>query len=469
MKVLLLNPPGPFCRAGSRWPHRRKPRAVGIDYHPFPFSLAYATSRLLADGHQAKFVDCIATDTDNETLREVAAAFGPDVIFMETSAPSFHADVETMQTLAKPCIAGGAHATATWQTHLAAGFSGVVRGEYDQVIPDAIRLEPRPWLATPGSPPEHHAPLTRDLDAIPYPAWDQLPMEKYNDPFCRGRSVTVLSTRGCPFNCGFCTVAPYAGKRKYRRRQPARVCDEVAELIQRYHPDELYFDDDTITINRHHMIGLCEELRQRDFGIPFSCMGNATVSREVLEVMAAAGCRALKFGVETGDPDVLKRIPKKLDLEDVARTVRDCRALGIKTHATFVFGLPGETKESALRTIDFAIGLGTHTLQFAIATPYPGTRFYEEAAANGWLTKENWLQFDPAGEAVVSYPDYTAEDIAEMHDLAWQRWQWHMLTHKPGTLLHHFGNAYRREGVRGMARLGKYGMSQLLKGRSAQE
>ncbi|MBN2307981.1 MAG: radical SAM protein [Candidatus Hydrogenedentes bacterium] len=463
MKVLLLNPPGPFCRAGSRWPHRRAPRAVGIDYHPFPFGLAYATSRLLADGHDACLVDCIAEGVSEEALQERVGAFGPDVAFLETSAPSFLADVEVMKALRVPCIAGGAHATATVDEHLDAGFAGVIKGEYDQVITEALPLEPRPWLAIPGHPATEYAPLVEDLDAIPPPPWDGMAMEKYNDPFCLGRSVTVLSTRGCPYRCGFCTIAPYAGRPSFRTRDVEAVCDEIAALVARYHPDEIYFDDDTITANRSHLLRLCGALERRAFGLPFSCMGNATVDREVLEAMARAGCRAFKFGVETGDPEVMRRIPKTCDLDDVTRTVRDCRELGIRTHATFLFGLPGETRESALATIDFALGLKTHTLQFAIATPYPGTAFYEEAKREGWLRKESWLQFDPAGEAVVSYPDYPAEDIEGMHDLAWRRWQRHMLFRRPATLLHHFRNAFRREGVGGMIRLGRYGASRLLK------
>lgn len=456
MKVLLLNPPGPYCRAGSRWPHRRESTAVGIDYHPFPFALGYAASRLLADGHEVRFVDCIATQTSDADLAGIVRDFDPAIVFMETSTPSFRHDVETMKGMGKPCIAGGAHASATCREHLEAGFAAVVKGEYDQVISEAVTLEPAPWLATGDNPSPEYAPLTEDLDSVPYPAWDLMPMEKYNDPFCKGRTVTVLASRGCPLRCGFCTIAPHHGKQNYRRRDPKAVCDEIDALIQKYKPDEVYFDDDTITINRKHVIALCAEYSARAFGLPFSCMGNAVVDPDALAAMAKAGCRALKFGVESGDPDVLKAIPKDMDLGEVARTVTDCRKLGIRTHANFLIGLPGETREKAMRSIDYAIGLNTYTLQFAIATPYPGTAFYQQAVENGWLTKKDWMDFDPAGEAVVSYPDYPAEDIVEMHDLAWRRWQWHMVTRRPATLLHHFGNAFRREGLPGLIRLVRY-------------
>lgn len=462
MNVLLLNPPGPFCRAGSRWPHKRRAAGIGIDYHPFPFSLAYGASRLMADGHNAKLVDCIALGMGDDALEAATAAFEPDVAFMETSAPSFSADVATMKRLGVPCIAGGAHATATPYEHLEAGFAAVIRGEYDQVLTEAVELKPHPWLATADWPQAEHAPLAENLDAIPYPAWDQLAMEKYNDPICRGRSVTVLSTRGCPMRCEFCTLEPYHGARNYRRRNPKAVCDEIDVLIDRYHPDEVYFDDDSITLNRGHVLALCAEMERRNWGLPFCCMGNATVDRDVLEAMARAGCRAFKFGVESADPAVLERIPKQMDLDDVRRTAADCRDLGIQTHATFLLGLPGENRDSARRTINYALALGAHTLQFAIVTPYPGTALYDRAQREGWLTKADWTEFDPAGEAVLSYPGYSSADIEAMHDLAWRRWQWHMLTRRPGTLAHHFGNAFRREGVGGLFRLARYAAARLV-------
>lgn len=461
MKVLLLNPPGPYCRAGSRWPHKRPLRRVGIDYHPFPFALAYAAARLTADGHAVKILDCVACGIAADELLALARAFAPDIVFMETSTPSFHADVATMRSLGKPCIAGGAHATATVREHLDAGFVAVIRGEYDQVIAEAVTRARQPWLAMREHPDAGYAPLAKDLDTIPYPPWDAMAMDKYNDPICAGCSVTVLSSRGCPMRCEFCTLAPYHGERNYRLRRPEKVCDELEVLIARYHPDEINFDDDSITLNRAHILGLCAEIERRQWGLPFCCMGNAAVDRGVLEAMAAAGCRAFKFGVESGDPEVLRRIPKALDLDDVVRTAADCRALGIKTHATFVFGLPGETRESASRTIDFALSLGAHTLQFAIATPYPGTVLYERAKKEGWLTQDDWREFDPAGAAVLSYPGYTAQDIAAMHDLAWRRWQWHMLAHHPSTLAHHFRNAFRREGIGGLTRLARYAASRV--------
>lgn len=466
MRVLLLNPPGPFCRAGSRWPHSRKQRSTGIDYHPFPFSLGYAASRLRADGHEVRFVDCIADDVPLDALLEIAEEFKPEIVFMETSAPSFHDDTDTVQAIRSrfhiPCIAGGAHASATCEEHLEAGFAAVIRGEYDQIISQAVTLQHEPWLATPDSPEADYAPLVQDLDSIPWPAWDLMPMEKYNDAFCLGRSVTVLSSRGCTHRCEFCTLAHFHGSRSYRMRSPQSVCEEVEELVKRYTPNEVYFDDDSITLNRKHILALCDEYKRRGINVPFTFMGHATADREILEAMVSAGCRAYKFGVESADPEVLSRIPKQLNLDHVVRTVRDCRELGILTHATYLFGLPGETRERAMKTIDFALRLGTHTLQFAIVTPYPGTALYDRAKQNDWLIKDDWRDFDPAGGCVLSYPGYSNKDIEAMLALAFRRWYLHLLFHQPSTILHHFKSAWRREGLGGMLRLTWFGITHLL-------
>ena len=460
MKVLMLNPPGPFCRAGSRWPHTIL-RDTGIDYNPFPFALAYATSRLRADGIDVRIIDCIASRIDLDTLTRQVEEFQPDVIFMETSAPSFREDVLTMKTLGIPCIAGGSHATATPREHLEAGFRAVIRGEYDGVITQAVSLEPAPWLADAEHPDATLAPLVEDLSSVPLPPWDLMPMDKYGDSFCLGFAVVVLSSRGCPHKCSFCNLPHYHGRRNYRPRNPVEVCDEIEQLIERYHPDEIYFDDDTITASKGHILRLSKEIKKRNFGIPFSCMGNVPLDRETIDAMAEAGCRACKFGVESGDPAVLERIPKPLNLDEVRRTFADCRKAGIWTHATYLFGLPGENRESALRTIDFALSLGSNTLQFSIATPYPGTAFYEEARKNGWLVGDGWQGFDGATQAVVSYPGYTADDIKEMHALAWRRWHWHLLLHQQSTLFHHFRNAWKRGGMSGLFQVGRFSVNRL--------
>jgi radical SAM superfamily enzyme YgiQ (UPF0313 family) len=142
--------------------------------------------------------------------------------------------------------------------------------------------------------------------------------------------------------------------------------------------------------------------------------------------------------------------------------VKICKKLGIKTHATYIFGLPGENRERANKTIDFALSLGTDTAQFSIATPYPGTRFYDMAKQNKWLLTDDWESF--GSSVVIQYPDYTSEDIREMHQLALARWHRHVVFSKPSTVWHHINTAYRMGGFRNVADAVLEGFRLLIRG-----
>jgi radical SAM superfamily enzyme YgiQ (UPF0313 family) len=469
MRVLVLNLPGPFCRAGSRWPHGRKEKGLG--YNPFPFYLSYATSVLLKNGVEADIKDCIALEWDEKKLLNYFKKFQPEVIVVETSTPSYNYDIKFINKLDCIKVAVGAHATATISQHISDGFDYVIVGEYDfsllnlvKHLSGKVKTLPKN-IATKKTPRAQYIKLIEDLDSIPWPCWELMPMEKYSDPFCLGKNIAVLSSRGCPMNCSFCNISVFFGKPNYRTRDPVKVCDEIEFLISKHKPDEIYFDDDTITISKNHILSLCKEIKKRQFGIPWSCMGDAKVDADVLEAMAESGCRAMKFGVESADPKVLEKIPKHINLDDVKRTVKKCKEVGIKTHATYMFGLPGENKEKAIKTIKFALELGTDTLQFSIATPYPGTEFYKAAEENNWFTTKNWDMFNAAGTSVIGYSDYSEKEIIEIFKKAWTAWDRHMLVKKPGTILHHMYGVQRRNGFISVAKTIGWGCKRIIKGR----
>lgn len=469
MRIALVNPPGSFARAGSRWPHK-----VGdnLSYVPFPFWLAYAASLLEQKGFAVDLKDCVALSWDSKQLKEHLEQYKPDLLVMETSAPSYRLDIETLKTInseVKNRAAVGYHAVALPERHLQDGFQYVIIGEYELPL---LRLAgyldgseknfPDTGVATKDNPSVPNGPVIEDLNTIPFPARNLLPMERYVDVFAFGRSIQVITSRGCPFNCSFCCEAILPGKRTLRLRSPENVCDEIEHLIARYSPDEIYFDDSSFTINKQHVLGICRTIQQRGLSIPWSCMADAKVDAEILSQMAEAGCRAIKFGVESSDQEVLARIPKHTNLNDVKQTVQECRKQGIKTHATFMFGLPGETREKARETIDFALRLGTDTAQFSVATPYPGTHFYEMAQENGWLLSDDWEGF--GSSVVIEYPNYSKEEIMEMRQLAVAKWQRHIALEKPGTVWHYLRTAYKRNGLRGVVSTVMTGACQLMKG-----
>lgn len=469
MRILFANPPGNFARAGSRWPHKVD---SGLGYVPFPFWLAYATSYLKSNGFDVDLKDCVALEWSQNQFKEYIEEYKPDLLVMETSAPSYKSDIETLKVIGNdklPTVAVGYHATALPHLHLKDGFNYCVRGEFEfpllklaEYLDGSEKHLPETGIATRDNPNVLNGSVIKDLDLIPFPARDMLPMEKYVDVFAFGRSIQVITSRGCPFQCIFCCESLLPGKPGVRFRSAENVCDEIEELIAKYSPDEIYFDDSSFTVNREHVLGICSEVQKRKLYIPWSCMADAKVDGEMLKSMAEAGCRAIKFGVESVDPDVLANIPKHVNLEDVKRTVTECKKVGIKSHATFMFGLPGETREKAQKTTDFALSLGTDTAQFSIATPYPGTRFYEMAQKNNWLVSKDWEDF--GSSAIIGYPDYSEKEILQMHRLAVVKWQRHIAFAKPATVWHYVRTAYRRGGILGVAATILEGIRQLLKG-----
>jgi len=470
MKIMLINPPGHYARAGSRWPHKVD---GGFSYVPFPFWLAYAAAFLQKEGFNVDLKDCVALRWDSAKLKDYVGNFKPDIIVMETSAPSYKFDIETLKIITDngliPSAAVGYHATAIPGMHLQDGFEYAIIGEYELPLLDLARYIdgvekslPEAGIASKANPNALHGPFVEELDSIPLPARDLLPMDTYVDVFAFGRSIQVITSRGCPFKCSFCCETILPGKAGARFRSAENVCDEIEFLIKKHNPDEIYFDDSSFTINRNHVLAICDQMNKRGIKIKWSCMADAKVNEEELKKMAESGCRAIKFGVESADQDVLAAIPKHVDLDDVRQTVKNCKKYNIKTHATFVFGLPGETKEKASKTIDFVLSLGTDTAQFSVATPYPGTRFYKMAEENGWLISKDWEDY--GCNVVIEYPGYTKSDIFKTHKVALARWQRHLAFGKPSTVWHYIRTAYRRGGVIAVVNLFREGINQLLKG-----
>lgn len=408
---------------------------------------------------------------NNQELINSLNDFAPKLVIMETSAPSYKMDMETLKqlNLKVPAAAVGLHATALPRQHLNDGFDYVIRGEYElsalalaKHLSGATQDLPEKGIATKDNPSVELGPLAENLDYLPFPARHLTPLDRYVDVFAFGKSVQVITSRGCKYNCSFCTEPLLYGKPCYRRRSPENISDEIEQIIKQYNPDEIYFDDASFTNSEEHVISICQKMKERGINIVWSCMADAKVSPSTLKIMANAGCRAIKFGVESADQEVLKRIPKHVDLDDIKQIVQVCRQLGIKTHATFVFGLPGENKEKAQKTIDFALSLGTDTAQFSIATPYPGTRFYKQAQENGWLKKTDWSLWGSC--AVVGYPNYSLDDVMKMHNLAVAKWQRQMVLKKPASVIHYLSSGYKRGGIGGAIRILKEGSLALLKG-----
>ncbi len=414
-------------RAGSRWPHLRL-KKESLPYFPFPFFLAYAAAVLKKENHKVFLKDCIAEEMNEEDCFEWLDKIKPDVVVIEVSTPSIYNDLNYANKIKtkynSTIILVGQHATALPEELLHEEYIDyTLLGEYEYVLRDLISalinkqeasLIHGVCMRKSGKIIiNERADLIKDLSTMPYPLRDELPMHKYIDPFCKhAPNVQMISSRGCPYSCTFC-LEPwvYYGKSNYRMRQALDVVEEMEMLIKTYKAREIYFDDSSFSVNQNRVHEICNEILKRKIKIYWSCMADAKLEEETIKLMKKAGCIALKFGVESANLTILKNINKHINLNQVYQVVKLCKKYKIESHATYSFGLPGETKETLKNTIDFAFKLKTDTAQFSVIIPYPGTKMFDQAKKEGWLQIRNWEDFNGLKDSVINYPNLQGEEI----------------------------------------------------------
>ncbi|NUQ01867.1 MAG: radical SAM protein, partial [Armatimonadetes bacterium] len=456
LKVALVNAPWAVdgrigVRAGSRWPFTQDSHGQRVPcYVPFPFFLATAAAMLKREGFEVIIIDAIAEGLYAEEFMRRVEGFAPDVVLMETATASHEIDLDWCLQFKEQLgddlqvVLCGPHASAldTALMNEAPQVDAIVLGEYEPSFLDlmvALRdggdLSEIPGLLWRDTAGQVHVQQQRrelpPLSSFPWPERETLPMYNYFDSFANAMpwpNVQMHASRGCPFKCIFCVwpQVVYDGQ-NYRTRDNADIVAEMSWLVDRYGFKAVYFDDDTFNIDNERIIDLCDRIAAADLKVPICAMGRAdTSNREAYEAMKRAGVVGLKFGVETGDPEMMKRIRKHLDLDKVRRTVGWCKELGIGVHLTFSFGGPGETRETAEKTIRLALELDADTVQFSLMTPFPGTTMYEAALANGTLLTTDWKQYDGARYTVVRGEYLTREELEEVLREAHRRWLMHI-------------------------------------------
>jgi radical SAM superfamily enzyme YgiQ (UPF0313 family) len=208
--------------------------------------------------------------------------------------------------------------------------------------------------------------------------------------------------------------------RQYRARSAHNVVDEL-EYIREELPQvkEVFFEDDTFTIDRKRVIAICEEIQRRKLRITWSCNARANLDYDTMKAMKEAGCRLLDVGYESGSDEILQNINKGISTERMRKFAVEARKAGLMVLGDFVFGLPGETRETAELTLKFARELKPNLVQFAVSTPIPGTPFYRWAKERGFLLKDNLEEaLDEEGfqKAIVSYPEFSSREMEEYVD-----------------------------------------------------
>ncbi|MFC2044885.1 B12-binding domain-containing radical SAM protein, partial [Chloroflexota bacterium] len=222
-----------------------------------------------------------------------------------------------------------------------------------------------------------------------------------------------------------------------RLRSAQKVVDEI-EYDLKLFPDlkEIMFEDDTLTADTERCAGICHEIMRRDLKISWSANARADLDNlDLLKLMKASGCRMLVVGFEFGDQKILDNVYKRLTVEQMKNFVQLTKKAGIKVHGCFMIGGPGETRETAERTVALARELSLDTLQFSALTPYPGTEYYQWCRENNLIIAEDWTAWVDSGEqsTVVAYPGLSRNEIVALVD----KGLYENFYFRPSTWLHH--------------------------------
>ncbi len=364
-----------------------------------PLGLAYLSASLKQAGYRD--VSIIDTTWENLDQRLDALEFVPDLIGIQVMTPYFNRSLAVGETVRRrfpnaKLVVGGPHPTADpQQTAMVLKPDVGVLGEGELTLLDLVQTLERGEslggvegvffesdtgefvLAQPRA-------TIQDLDALPFPDRDALPMELYlrrgimqEFGFKALRATTILTTRGCPFTCVYCSRLL---GRKVRYRSAENIIEEISLLVDKYGIDGLFIVDDTFTVNPRWTTEVCEQLQRQKYKLEIAINSRVdAINREFLQVLKAAGVMSIAFGVESGSQDILDSLKKGTTLEQIEEAVRRTREAGIKVKGYFMIGSPGETLETMRQSVDLARRLPFNQVQFSITTPYPGTELWNIA------------------------------------------------------------------------------------------
>ena len=400
-------------------------------------------------GHEAQIIDGEIEQLTNLDIVERVKEFSPDLIGITGTTPIFHLVQRLAITIKDhmnvPIMVGGHHVTLFKEKVFEDCFDYFFISEAETAFAEFLEKfdSKQDFVDIPGllfrkngetvftGKPE----LTKDLDAIPFPARHLLKNELYQLGTLHGtkKYTSIMTTRGCPFQCIYCSNIVYG--RKVRRRSIENVMEEIEHVVNTLGIRHFYFVEDVLTLNRKYTLSLCDEIDKRNLEITFEGSTRANlVDDELVERMANSGLIRISFGLETADPKILKIIKKDVPLEKYIEANKLTNKYGIETINSVMLGLPGQDRKSVNKTIAFLRqAKDIQHATYGIAMPYPGTEFYEMAKQGQHgltLHTDDFSQFQRYGSAVLTVNDMSPEELLRLQKIgllkiyltSWRLW-----------------------------------------------
>ncbi|MDV4343034.1 radical SAM protein [Methanoculleus sp. YWC-01] len=431
MKIYLLNPPFKkgFCRSvrGSGEVSRG-----GTLY--YPICLSYATG-VLEQQHDVRLVDAQARKWDLELVLEDIKQYAPDMVIIDTNFACLNNDLAIASQIKHETgcilvIVGPPASQFSSEILSHPDIDIAVRYEYDITLQELAKciesglsyshIAGISYLE--GGKPVHNPlrSLTQgaDLDQIPFVSkvyHNHLNIEDYFLSSSLYPVVQIFTGRGCPNQCTFCSWPSNLMGRKYRVRSLTNVLDELEWIQNNLDVKEVFFEDDTFTINKSRVLEFCEQYKHRNLDLAWSCNTRVnTLDLETMKAMKRANCRLLIAGYESGSETILKTIKKGTNVEQMRKFAKNAKRARLMVHGDFIIGLPGETRETIQMTKDLIYDLKPELLQVLVPQPIPGTELYAQCKREGFLLVDDPTQYlDDNGhqKAVISYPALSNEEM----------------------------------------------------------
>jgi anaerobic magnesium-protoporphyrin IX monomethyl ester cyclase len=424
VSVLLINPP---------WKIKRENIWAKIGGVLPPLSLGYLASVLRQQGLEVEILDMNALSIPVEDLPRRLSGKKYDWIGITATTNLINnayrlAELARSQWPEARIVMGGVHPTVLPDEVLTfEAVDYVVRGEGETTVAELVSgvspenisgLSYRADGQVVHNPDRDHIP---DLDTIPFPAYDLLPVGQYIPAlggYKRLPAISVITSRGCSGSCTYCNN--FFGRR-VRKRSSENIIQELKLLIDRFGIKEIYFFDDSFTEFPSKVKELCERMIQERLDLTWSCFTRfQLVNEDLLRAMREAGCRHISYGIESADPEILRGINKPTDLDKVREVISLTHKVGIETLLGFMLGLPGETRETMEKTMQFAVSLDPDMVLFDITTPFPGTQMFRWARDKGYLKTEDWSEYD-LYTVIMDLPTISESEIRDFYSRAHRR------------------------------------------------
>jgi len=367
-------------------------KAVADNYGVYPnISMAYVAGALRDSGHELIFLDAMASNYSIDDIIKKLKRFKPKVLMFTMTTYLFHQTLEIITYIKKKytckIIVGGAHLSLFPREtlkHKIIDF-GII-GEAEETVVELVNsIETKSsFKEVDGIVFNENGRIIitklrrkiKNLDKIPFPARELLPINKYYSFISKYKNYTIIMTsRGCTFQCSFCEQS--TGDIRYRSVK--NVVDEMEECVTRFNIKEFDIFDPLFTINKQRVIDICQEIRRRNLSIFWSCRSRVdTITVDMLKEMKKAGCYRIYYGIESGDEKILKNIKKYTKLTQIKKAISLTKKNKILAFGYFMIGCPGETKKSIINTINLAKSLSLDYAQFSRLSTLPGTSLYDE-------------------------------------------------------------------------------------------